>query len=113
VSQAAAQLAQHVGRGLDSVPAVTLGRQHQVAPDELTVGHIDIADMLGQLGRGLTHALRPTLGDLVALHAAVRGTRVATPEEADYCFMARPVPGQPVKGLTAFEAERIAAELLV
>lgn len=70
-------------------------------------------DMLGQLGRGLVQALRPTLGDLAALHAAARGTRVATPEEADYCFMARPTPGQLVKGLTSFEAERIAAELLV
>lgn len=67
-------------------------------------------DMMAQLGSGLAQPLRPSMGDLLALHVAARGTLVATPEEADLQVLTAGAPSARV--MTVHEVERIAADFL-
>lgn len=67
-------------------------------------------DMMAQLGSGLAQPLRPSMGDLLALHVAARGTLVATPEEADLQVLTAGTPSARV--MTVHDVERIAADFL-
>lgn len=73
-------------------------------------------DMVAALAPGLVQSLRPSLGDLVSLHVAARGTRVETPEEADLCVRthAASTPSEADRpALLATDNGRISAELLM
>lgn len=61
-------------------------------------------DSITLIGRALTELSKPNLYDLLALHAAARGQKVSSPEEADTVFSV--VAGTP------FELERITAEFM-
>lgn len=67
-------------------------------------------EMISRLGRGLTQPLRPSMGDLMALHVAARGERVESPEEADFQVLVGGESGPQV--LTVHEIERIGADFL-
>lgn len=73
--------------------------------------------MSAVLARGIVNPVRPTLGALLADHAAARGERVATPEEADIVFSGK-LPTAIVQAkaeqqvVTAYDAEVLIADYL-
>jgi stress response protein SCP2 len=71
------------------------GRQHNVAS---TRGGIEL------LGKAFTSIKKPTLFDLLSLHAEARGTLVTDEKKADVVFS--------VKAGTPFELDRIASEFM-
>lgn len=73
-------------------------------------------DMTGILAKGIVSAIRPTIFDLVATHAAAHGKVVDCAEDADVVFTSA-LPGRykaanGQKVVTAYDAETLIAEFL-